>query len=478
MSSNYNININDYTEQELLQILKISVPIELLTVSQLKTHLNSSLSILSASSESSASSSYNNIIHFFKQAASKIERSIKTNQPVVSANSSPPIKQSTGASSSFTPNLNANATNIDSITPRTTIIPNYSSVINTTKTQYPEGVINPIQKKTITKIINIDSIFRSNYDNTMSTNFKWHLTQRETNVVSMRVSSVDVPVQWYSITDKMRRNEFQIKLYNMNDLSDIEHTIKVPAGNYMSDTFTNMLNIIFKKQGGGLEYITADVDSVTAKTVIRAVDKDDILADTADIMTHAAFDASNSFYAPDFRFAIDFFPQKNNFNSNSADIKDARLYEFQRTIGWYMGFRKYTYEIKKSNIVQQILYDPYHLSFSYDCGIESESSYSSSRDNYIFLCIDDYNSNCVCQSIVSSTKDSYIGNNILARLTVDTIHNTVLFDSKTDLIFKERVYMGPVTIEKMNISLINRYGEPIDLNLNNFSLTLELTKLY
>ncbi len=65
-------------------------------------------------------------------------------------------------------------------------------------------------------------------------------------------------------------------------------------------------------------------------------------------------------------------------------------------------------------------------------------------------------------------KDSFIGNNILARLTVDTIHNTVLYDSKADLIFKERVYMGPVTIEKMNISLINRYGEPIDLNLNNF----------
>ena len=477
MSSNYNTNIDDYTDQELLQILQISVPIEVLTVSEVTTKLNNSLSILSLSS--SDTSSYDNIINFFKQVADKIERNIKTNNTSIVVKS--PIKPSQSMSSSFT-----STSNIDSFTqhpgiiPNPVIIPSYPSTINTTKTQYSERFINPIQTKTITKIINIDSIFRSNYENTPSTNFKWNLIQRETNVVSMRVSSVDVPVLWYSITDKMRRNEFQINLYNMNGLPDIEQTVIIPPGNYMSDTFTNMVNLTFKKQGGGLQYLLVDIDSVTAKTVIRAVDKDDLLADSTGLTTHAAFDPdpSNNFYAPDFWFMIDFFPHINKYNSNSADVRDARLYEFQRTVGWYMGFRKYTYEIRKPNTVHQVLYDPYHSSFYYDCGIQGESSYSSSRDNYMFLCIDDYNSNCVCQPIVSSTKDSYIGNNILARLTIDTIHNTVLYDNGADLIFKERVYMGPVTIEKMNISLINRYGEIVDINLNNFSLTLELTKIY
>lgn len=475
MSANYNTNIDDYTDQELLQILKISVPIELLTVSELKTHLNNSLTILSSLS---TSPSYNNIVHFFKQVANKIERNIQANDATIAVSSHPPMKQSHGisssSSSSFTP-----SSNLDSFTNKPVLIPkNQEDVINTTNTQYPTGVINQIQKKTITKIINIDSIFRSNYDNTTSTNFKWNLIQRETNVVSMRVSSVDIPVLWYSITDKMRRNEFQIKLYNMNGLPDTEQTIVIPPGNYMSDTFTNMLNIIFKKQGNGLQYLNVDIDSITTKTIIRATDKDDIIADSTNLTTHAAYDSGNLFYAPAFWFAIDFFPQKNNFTTNLADIKDGRFYEFQRTVGWYMGFRKYTYEIKKTNTVQQILYDPYHPSFNYDCGIACEASYSSSRDNYIFLCIDDYNSNCVCQSIVSSTKDSYIGNNILARITVDTLHNSVLYDNGADLIFKERVYMGPVTIDKMNISLLNRYGEVIDLNSNNISITLELTKLY
>ena len=44
--------------------------------------------------------------------------------------------------------------------------------------------------------------------------------------------------------------------------------------------------------------------------------------------------------------------------------------------------------------------------------------------------------------------------------------------------FKTRTYMGPVSINKLQITLLNRYGEIIDLNENNFSFTLELTKLY
>ena len=334
------------------------------------------------------------------------------------------------------------------------------------------SMINPIHKKTITKIVNIDSIFRTNYTNTSSTSFMWDLIQKETNVVSMRVSSIDMPIMWYAITDKMARNEFRIKLFNMNGIPDIEQTITFPVGNYMTDDFTNMLNLIFKKQAGGLEYLIADIDITSSKTIIRAADKDDITADTSGLTTHAAFDPANAFYAPDFYFILDFFPQQNKYGEN--DI----LREFQRTIGWYMGFRNYEYRVDKSDIVKQILYDPFHNSFYYECGIESESSYSSTRDNYIFLRIDDFNSNCVCQSIVSSTGDSYIGNNLLARITVNNLHNTVLYDNGSDTIFKERVYMGPVTIEKLKISLINRYGEEIDLNLNDYSITLEFTELY
>ena len=379
--------------------------------------------------------------------------------------------------SDYTSNSNIDATHVHSSTHPVTIT-KYPSAVNSNTTQYPGGVINPIQKKTITKIINIDSIFRPNYKGSLSTNFMWSLMQRETNVVSMRVSSVDIPVLWYSITDKLKRNEFEISLYDDVDTLNRKHLITIPPGNYMSDTFTNMLNTIFKKQGWGLEYLIADVDINTSKTIIRAVDKDDIKGDATGLTTHAAFDPNNDHYLPGFWFKLDFFPQLNDYNDGSERAEEDMYNEYKRTVGWYMGFCDYTYEVRKANKITQITFDPFHSELYYECAVESESSYSSSRDNYIFLNVDDYNSNCVCESIVSNTNNGYIGNNILARITVDAIHNSVLYDNGRDLIFKERVYMGPVTIEKMKISLINRYGEVIDINSNNFSLTLELTKLY
>ena len=348
----------------------------------------------------------------------------------------------------------------------------YPSAVNVNNTQYPQGVINPIQKKTISTIVNIDGLFRPNYNDTTSSNFIWDFIQPETNVVSMRVSSVDMPVMWYAITDKMNRNQFDIHLYNMNGLPDATYTITIPPGNYMTNTFIDTLNMLFQKQGGGLEYLMSDISQTSAKTIIRAIDKDDIIADTNGLLTHAAFDPANAYYAPNFYFTLNLFPYKNQYPLNNA------LHEFQRTVGFYMGFRQYEYQVQESDTITQITYDPFHKSLFYQCAIESESAYSSTRDNYIFLSINDYNSNCICQSVLSSKGSSYIGNNILARITVDTIHNSIIYDNGSDNIFKERVYMGPVTIDKLHIRLMNRYGEDIDLNLNNFSFTLEFTKLY
>ena len=140
MNSNYDINIDNYDEEELLQILKINIPIESLTVSQLTTHMNVLLTPLLSSS------SYNEIIVFFQKAAERIENIIQKNQNSISVDSpiiSAPIPPST---TSLTSNSNLDVQIVDTSN-HTVILPHYPSAINTNKTPYPEGIINPIQKK-------------------------------------------------------------------------------------------------------------------------------------------------------------------------------------------------------------------------------------------------------------------------------------------------------------------------------------------
>ena len=43
---------------------------------------------------------------------------------------------------------------------------------------------------------------------------------------------------------------------------------------------------------------------------------------------------------------------------------------------------------------------------------------------------------------------------------------------------KTRIYNGPVTLKKMHIRILDKFGNVIDLNNMDFSFTLELELLY
>ena len=360
---------------------------------------------------------------------------------------------------------------------RPTLIPSYPNSINVHSTPYSEGTVNPIQKHTVTKVINIDSTFRENYSGSSSTNFTWDLNKKETKVVSMRVSSLDIPVCWYTIDDVNNRNQFIIYVHNrLNQIEQSQYLITVPPGNYSSDSFVITLNGIFQTIGGGLKYLIASIDSNTSKTIIRAVNKTDVVP----IPKHAPFDASGSYYSPNFYFKVDFFPERDKFLQAPSQIKKnlKQFQEFQRTVGWFIGFRKFDYTIDATSTVNQTTFVTDTTTLLYKCALVSESTYNTSISNYCFLAIDDHHNNCVCQPIVSSTGDSYISNNIIARITVSSIPNSVLYDNGHDKIFKERTYMGPITLEKLKVNLLNKYGEVIDLNGADIAFTIELTELY
>ena len=111
--------------------------------------------------------------------------------------------------------------------------------------------------------------------------------------------------------------------------------------------------------------------------------------------------------------------------------------------------------------------------------MESESSYGNNISNYLFVDIDDYQKNFTPDSIISyNSNKSYLGNNILARITVNSGFNTIVIDNATDRIFKERGYFGPVRLEKFNIRILDKFGDIVDFNYNDFSLVLELQILY
>ena len=66
----------------------------------------------------------------------------------------------------------------------------------------------------------------------------------------------------------------------------------------------------------------------------------------------------------------------------------------------------------------------------------------------------------------------------MARISITNDANTVLFNNASDCILKKRDYFGPVKLERMNIRILNRFGDVINLNKNDYSIVFEVTQLY
>ena len=140
-----------------------------------------------------------------------------------------------------------------------------------------------------------------------------------------------------------------------------------------------------------------------------------------------------------------------------------------------MGFKKLMYTGLKENIFVDLYFSTPPT--TYYGMIISESS-CGILDNYIFVDVNDYNKNFDTNTIISQYNNSFIGGNILGRITLNTLPDSLLINNPSDFNYKMREYYGPVKIRKLQISLINKSGKLIDLLNNDYSLSLEFNILY
>lgn len=320
-----------------------------------------------------------------------------------------------------------------------------------------------IDRKTTKRVLSIDSLFRKNYHSTKSTDFTYTLPDPINKVTSLKISSIEFPNSWYVFSTENASNTFIITLYNCPTPSDIpgvtygsiiENQITIPDGNYRSDLLSQAINNIFSNMRNGLEYLYFDINEINTRCVIRSKIIGD---DNRDL--YILDPVLNS----DFYFTVDF------------TVPAKPIY---KCAGWMLGFKQPFYTVDNSTPVTILDQAQYDTRFYY-WFLESESSYGSSIQNYIFLEIDDFNRNSTSNTFFSKTvNDGYLGNNIMGRITVTSGMNTIVTMDGGNLLFKTREYFGPIRLEKLHIRLVDKYGDPVNLEGNDFSFMLEIEQLY
>lgn len=293
------------------------------------------------------------------------------------------------------------------------------------------GIINPLNKTYLTKIINIDTRFRDNYYNSKSSDFVFNLPTNLGKVVSIKLVGLEMQTSFYTFSEDKKNNFFWITL----TANSTEYTklIIIPDGNYIASELASFINNTLNTLGFPYNNTQFFYDST-----INGTGSQRMIYGLKNGVTQVT-------------------NVKLNFLKD-IDGNDDNGFPIIFKSGWIMGFRNSTYS-NSSSIISEGLYR------------------ISATPSYVFLCIDDFNNNVLC-NFTNVYNDSVYSNNIIARISVGSIvppYNTVNINSA---VTNERLYMGPVEIKKFKIQLVDEYGNIVNMNNMDFSFSLQVKCLY
>ena len=72
----------------------------------------------------------------------------------------------------------------------------------------PPGWLNPINVRSFSRSVNIDTRFRKDYYKTLSTNFTITLPEVEKRVTTMRIADIEMPTTWYAVSKSQGNTTF------------------------------------------------------------------------------------------------------------------------------------------------------------------------------------------------------------------------------------------------------------------------------
>jgi hypothetical protein len=298
---------------------------------------------------------------------------------------------------------------------------------NSLPSQYFKGIFNPLKRKTREENLVIDTRFRENYYNSSPTNFNFQLPLFIQNVLSMKLTAIELPTTYYVISKQYNNNFFTL---TVNSNSTV---INIPDGNYDNESFITCLNNQIILAGGDFKYVTFVINIYNNNTgsgqMIVGLDEN----------------------APsDLEFELNFQADRFGYDDRSTPLP--------LKLGWIMGFRNGIY-INNKNYV-------------------SEGIVDLAGPRYFYLVIDDFNNNNNNGLFYSAFNSSILNKNILARISLQSGLFKIILQDGLNIISSARDYFGPVNISNFQIQLLDEYGRVVDLNYMDFSFCLTLAIAY
>ena len=298
--------------------------------------------------------------------------------------------------------------------------------VNSFDSRFVKGNVNSMKRDVQLTNIHINSCFRDRYYDSNPCDYRYDLPNGTfQHVVSMKLASAEIPNAWFLFSHIKGNNKFIVEATHCGKCS-VNHVI-VPDGNYDRDSLVAYLNTKYFAdtcdEKSPLKFIRICIEQATNRTKFELTD-----------------------CAPaDFVFSLHF----------TEDDTENML----ETMGWILGFRLARY-IKIQDAIQ------------------SEGLFDGGGDRYIYLSVNDYQYSQNSTNVVCFDKMA-ITDNILAKIPlINGKFSLTIDENDSNPLIKIRQYKGPVNISKLDIKLLDRFGNVINLNFMDWSFSLELEILY
>ena len=394
-----------------------------------------------------------------------------------------------------------------------------------------QGTLNPNLKNTVTRIANLDSQYRQiitpNSENPLGpaspTNYTIDLTDNLTNVLSIKLNSVQIPYAWYALDYTSGTN---VLFYRQTGTTAYTPFV-VPPGNYTPLQLQAYMASVAPFNG---TTFTVACNANSGKMTITNA-------------TATAYDVL--FFDPGYNVDYTVPP-----GMDAQEINDAvGASKLNSNLGWLMGFRG-TNQVP--SVPNQLLYT-IPANTLLNNAIVSEALADTYGPKYLILVLDDYNQNHLNKGLVNiattdtklslpsyftpganaalppsyfvpgaipvicdglgnptyvqsyprkltqaqiytintiqqdrnnTTIDRYTGpttTDVLALIPVKTyslLPGQPYIEFGSALQTNERIYFGPVNIERMKIQLMDDKGNILNMHGNDWSFTIVSTHLY
>ena len=286
-------------------------------------------------------------------------------------------------------------------------------------------VMSNVCKEIKTQFLNIDTRFRDEYNNTAYenvSNYTITLPYKFTDVKNISLTSIEIPLSYYNISESLGNNYFQIIISGTSTI------ITVPDGEYDISGLTSAIDTLLSSNH--IHIVSVNTSGTTTTT--------------GNVLTK--FTTSNNVSA-----IINFNIDKNgNFDK----------YNLKSKLGWILGFREPSITILRNST---------YISTSF---------IDINGPRYLYLVVDEYSSGTQ-KSFLPTLLTSQINKNILARITISkSIYGSSEIETanlKNGLLTTDtRIYSGKTDVQKLTVELVNEFGKSINLNGMDFSFCVKL----